>query len=217
MGRRMRRFASGVLAEMGCGGRGCCGRFRRNAGRLDHPAPGEWHTLAMRRADALARIAESFLAHGAEALASGERHHVVVHIDAETLREGGDGRCEHEHGPPLPVETARRLGCDASVVAMVEDAQWRTAQRRDARRARSHPLFGAPSSHATRMGVGFLAAPTSTMSTVITSSTGRMAGRRAFPTSSFCAGFIIGWFMRAGGGSGARRWRAAVCCERAGV
>jgi Domain of unknown function (DUF222)/HNH endonuclease len=87
----------------------------------DHPAPGEWPTLGVRRADALARIAESFLAHGADVLASGERHHVVVHVDAQTLRDGCSGRCEHEHGPSLPAETVRRLGCDASVVAIVED------------------------------------------------------------------------------------------------
>jgi hypothetical protein len=87
----------------------------------DHPTPGETPSFGARRADALARIAESFLAHGVEALTSGERHHVVVHVDAETLRDGSDGRCEHEHGPSLAVETARRFGCDASVVAVVED------------------------------------------------------------------------------------------------
>jgi uncharacterized protein DUF222/HNH endonuclease len=87
----------------------------------DHPAPGERPTLGVRRADALARIAESFLAHGADVLTSGERHHVVVHVDAQTLRDGCSGRCEHENGPSLPAETMRRLGCDASVVAIVED------------------------------------------------------------------------------------------------
>jgi hypothetical protein len=72
----------------------------------------------VRRADALARIAESFLAHGADVLPAGDRHQLVVHVDAQTLRAG---RCEHEHGPALPVETARRLGCDASLVSIVED------------------------------------------------------------------------------------------------
>src|SRR5262249_23094364 len=38
-------------------------------------------SFSQRRADALALIAESFLAHGAEALASGDRHQVVVHVD----------------------------------------------------------------------------------------------------------------------------------------
>ncbi|MEJ0039849.1 MAG: HNH endonuclease [Gammaproteobacteria bacterium] len=40
---------------------------------------------------------------------------------SQTLRDGCDGRCEHAHGPSLAVETALRLGCDASVVAVVKD------------------------------------------------------------------------------------------------
>ena len=77
----------------------------------------------VRRADALGRIAESFLQHGPEALNGGDRHQIVVHVDAETLREGCAGRCELEDGPSLPVETARRLACDASIVGVLEDAQ----------------------------------------------------------------------------------------------
>jgi hypothetical protein len=87
----------------------------------EDPTPGERPSWGARRADALARIAESFLAHGAEALLSGDRYQAIVHIDAETLHEGGAGRCEHEDGPALPIETARRLSCDASRVCIVED------------------------------------------------------------------------------------------------
>ena len=77
---------------------------------------------AARRADALSVLAESFLKHGAETLSGGERHQIVVHVDAETLRESSAGRCEIEHGPSLPAETVRRLGCDCSVVMLVENA-----------------------------------------------------------------------------------------------
>ena len=76
-----------------------------------------------RRADALGRIAESFLQHGAEALSSGDRQQIVVHVDIETLRDGGAGRCELEDGPSLAVETVRRLACDASIVSVVENEQ----------------------------------------------------------------------------------------------
>ena len=76
-----------------------------------------------RRADALAVVAESFLKHGAEALNGGERHQIVVHVDAETLRERTAGRSEFQHGPSMPAETARRLACDCSVVTIIEDAQ----------------------------------------------------------------------------------------------
>jgi hypothetical protein len=34
--------------------------------------------------------------------------------------EGGDGRCEVEHGSALSVEAAWRIACDASLVPVVE-------------------------------------------------------------------------------------------------
>jgi hypothetical protein len=77
-----------------------------------------------RRADALAFVAESFLAgSGASSPASSaaDRYQVVVHVDAESLREQRDGRCELEQGPSLAVETVRRLACDASLLRVLED------------------------------------------------------------------------------------------------
>src|SRR5690349_7560145 len=74
-----------------------------------------------RRADALARIAESFLAHDVIESPGADRQQIVVHVAAETLREGSAGCCGIEHGPAVPAATARRLACDASVVALVED------------------------------------------------------------------------------------------------
>jgi hypothetical protein len=76
-----------------------------------------------RRADALGQIAESFLQHGLQALAPAERQQIIVHVDEQTLREGGAGRCEFEDGPSMAVETARRLACDASRVQILEDDQ----------------------------------------------------------------------------------------------
>lgn len=75
----------------------------------------------MKRADALGVMAEGFLAHGDAMINGGDRCQIVVHVDAETLRESVAGRCEIEEGPSLAAETARRLACDASIVAMVED------------------------------------------------------------------------------------------------
>jgi hypothetical protein len=74
-----------------------------------------------RRADALVRISESFLQHGAEALNGGDRQQIVLHVDVETLRDGCAGRCEIEDGPSMPAETARRLACDASIVSVLEN------------------------------------------------------------------------------------------------
>ena len=50
----------------------------------------------------------------------GERARVVVHVDAAALCADGRGRSELEDGPLISPETARRLGCDAEVVAQVE-------------------------------------------------------------------------------------------------
>jgi hypothetical protein len=70
-------------------------------------------------ADALVLMARTALAHGPAEGAAGE-HQVVVHVDAATLAHDEDGACELEHGPALAPETARRLGCDASVVRILE-------------------------------------------------------------------------------------------------
>lgn len=74
-----------------------------------------------RRADAAAIMAESFLAHGPEALKGGERQQISVHVDAATLRRDAAGCCEIDDGPAISVETARRLSCDASKVEITED------------------------------------------------------------------------------------------------
>lgn len=74
-----------------------------------------------RRADALAMLAESFIEHGPAATTGADRHQVVVHVSAETLRHGSAGCCEIEDGPSLSAETVRRLACDASIVALIED------------------------------------------------------------------------------------------------
>ena len=81
----------------------------------------EEDTPCTRRADALVRMAETWLHSGAKAARGGEKYQVVVHIDGETLRTGGPGRYELEQGPWLAVDTARRIACDASLVEITED------------------------------------------------------------------------------------------------
>jgi hypothetical protein len=84
---------------------------------------GERPSWGARRADALGRIAESFLQHGGNDVSGGDRQQIVLHVDIETLRDGHAGRCEFEGGPSLAAETARRLACDASVVTLVENEE----------------------------------------------------------------------------------------------
>jgi hypothetical protein len=80
----------------------------------------------MRRADGLALMAESFLHKGPKNISTADRYQVVVHVDAETLRESTAGRCEIEHGPSVSAETARRLACDSSLVTVTENEQGET-------------------------------------------------------------------------------------------
>ncbi len=70
-------------------------------------------------------------------MSGGERQTLVVHVDARTLAFDAPGRSELDAGPVLPAETVRRLGCDASLVAIVEDAQGRVLDL--GRRTRSVP------------------------------------------------------------------------------
>jgi hypothetical protein len=84
---------------------------------------------AARHADALKLIVETFLAttsEEVEATASADRYQVVVHVDQAVLVEpvAASGhephRCELDEGPALALDTVRRLGCDGTLVGIVE-------------------------------------------------------------------------------------------------
>jgi uncharacterized protein DUF222/HNH endonuclease len=81
----------------------------------------EMHRGRKRRVEALAVMAESFLATGPKELSGGDRQQIVVHVDAGTLKHSCAGRCELEHEPSIAAETARRLSCDASIVRILEN------------------------------------------------------------------------------------------------
>ena len=85
----------------------------------EDPAQDPW---AARQADALVSLCESVLSGGAPALVgAGATRQVVVHVDVGVLTgEAPDGRCHLEGGAPLSREAARRIGCDADVVAVTE-------------------------------------------------------------------------------------------------
>jgi len=105
------------------------------AGTSTSPTP-----FSVRRADALALVAESFLAHGAIEAHGADRHQIVVHVAAETLRDRKAGCCEFEDGPSIAAETARRFACDASVVNLVEDEDGEPLSSGRKRRTISAPL-----------------------------------------------------------------------------
>ncbi len=78
-------------------------------------------TFGGRRADALVRICEGWLTGGTAQERRLPRRELVVHVDIETLVNGTEGgRCHLEDGPAITVDLARRLGCEADIVAVIE-------------------------------------------------------------------------------------------------
>ncbi|MFT6517353.1 MAG: hypothetical protein ACJATP_001016 [Candidatus Azotimanducaceae bacterium] len=66
------------------------------------------------QADALVHLAQVFLACGESRSSTADHYQVMVHVDESALREDG-GKSD------LPIETVRRITCDASLVTVVED------------------------------------------------------------------------------------------------
>jgi hypothetical protein len=92
---------------------------------VERAVPQDRFPVGARRADAFRLIVEQFLA-GQEQIAAGgsDRYQLVVHIDQQLLSNGDSDRpvlAETDDGTPIAVETARRLGCDGSLVGMVDD------------------------------------------------------------------------------------------------
>jgi hypothetical protein len=75
------------------------------------------HAFESRRADALERMAESFLAGAQGESSGGDRYLINIHTDIETLQEDGTGaESEIEERGHVSAETSRRMACDCSVV-----------------------------------------------------------------------------------------------------
>jgi uncharacterized protein DUF222/HNH endonuclease len=75
-------------------------------------------TGAQRRADALAEIARQWLDRSDRPDVAGERPHVTVNLDFDSLA-GRGGRAELEGVGRITAETARRIACDASITRVV--------------------------------------------------------------------------------------------------
>lgn len=70
-----------------------------------------------RRSDALARMAETFLAGANSQASGGDAFLVNIHTDVDTLMADGEGvTSETDDGGCVSAETSRRLACDASVI-----------------------------------------------------------------------------------------------------
>src|SRR5262249_31374987 len=93
----------------------------QDTSEVPDPAEDRW---AARKADSLVAICEQAgaLAGSPEGLVSDpESCQLVVHVDVGVLTgEEPKGRCHLEDGTPISAAVARRLGCDAQVVAITE-------------------------------------------------------------------------------------------------
>lgn len=70
-------------------------------------------------ADALTKVAESFLAHGEAAGCGGDRHQIVLHLDQDVLAEDNVLAATLDVGTRVSAEIFRRIACDAGIVPMV--------------------------------------------------------------------------------------------------
>src|SRR6266542_3768559 len=76
-------------------------------------------TPAQRRADALGEICRQWLDLADRPQVGGEKPHVTVMVDADTLRAGVGGAAELDHVGPISPDMAKRLACDASIMRVV--------------------------------------------------------------------------------------------------
>ena len=93
---------------------------------LDSTTP---EPVSQKRADALARVVEGFLAgaRGNQAggdQSGGDKYMINIHTEVETLKENGSGaEAEIEDRGHVPAETSRRLACDCAKVHWHETNQ----------------------------------------------------------------------------------------------
>jgi hypothetical protein len=82
----------------------------------DRDVPGEpARSRPQRRADALGTICRHYLDTASLPTCGGERPHLAVFVDLPVLTGIGPGRCETDHGLPLPAAVVHQLACDAGI------------------------------------------------------------------------------------------------------
>ena len=84
--------------------------------REDEP---DGRTAPQRRADALVALCRNWLNRPDRPEIAGERPHIVVTVDLETLEGRAGKRSELEDAGPITPEMARRLACDAGVSRVI--------------------------------------------------------------------------------------------------
>jgi hypothetical protein len=88
--------------------------------RRDDP---DLRSPAQRRADALGEVCRQWLDAPTRPTVGGERPHLVITMDLESLEARAGRRCELTDAGVVPGEAARRLACDADVTRVIVDAR----------------------------------------------------------------------------------------------
>jgi hypothetical protein len=91
----------------------------RSGDRTDTRSP------AQRRADALGEICRQWLNSSDRPTVAGERPHVIVTVDIETLMGKQGKRCENSDVGPISAEDALMWACDCNVTRIITDARSR--------------------------------------------------------------------------------------------
>jgi hypothetical protein len=152
--------------------------------------------------DALAMMAETWLAHGPASRKGGDHHMVTVYVDANVLADDDpDGVCEIDGGTRLAPETARRLMCDSSVVWMLQDADGKPVNV--STRTRSIPPSLRRAVHARDQGCDFPVVVSARSPTSTTFATAPRVVTTRWSTWPSCAGTTTGSSTRAAGGCAA--------------
>ena len=88
-----------------------------DASRKDEDVTAETREpIAAKRADALAAMAETWLANGPAISSAADRYQVLLHVTAETPAES-----HLQDGPHVTAETSKRTCCDASISRLISD------------------------------------------------------------------------------------------------
>lgn len=151
--------------------------------------PTDTRSPARRRADALGEIGRQWLSSHDRPIVAGERPHVIVTVDVETLH-GRDGkRSELADVGRIPAEDALLWACDAEVTLVITDARPRPLDV--GRTTRTTPPWLRRALIGRDRGCAFprCGRPPS-WTDARTFATGPKAGRRRWATSCSCAGVI---------------------------
>lgn len=82
------------------------------------PVTGDYEPYEARAADALVQISSGYL----DSKGDADRACVVLHVEADALREAASGTAVLENGPAVAGTVARRVSCDAVLETVLEGA-----------------------------------------------------------------------------------------------